>query len=107
MPKPKPKVVISRATLDAAARTPEVRMALRQKRDRVHARAYRLAIAAGAPKFARALRKEGGTRPGTKSPSGIRRPYERVIATSADASAQEYGDRNVRKAAILRRAAEA
>jgi hypothetical protein len=101
------RVVIDRATLTAAAHSPVVRMGLRQKRDRILARAERLAIAGGAPGFARALRRESGTRPGTKSPSGIRRPFERVIATSTDASKVEYGDKGVRKQAILRRAASA
>jgi hypothetical protein len=103
----RPKVVIDRNTIAKAAASPVVRQALRDKRDRVLARARRLAYTAGAPEFARSLRGEGGTRPGTKSPSGIRRPYERVIATSADAASREYGNKGVRKDAILRRSMSA
>lgn len=99
-----PKIVIGKSILDEAARSAEVRRALRDKAERVLPRAQRLAYAAGAKAFGDSLRVEEGTRPGTKSPTGIKRPYARVIATSADATAQEYGDVGVNKQAILRRA---
>ncbi|MGU3409115.1 hypothetical protein ACLBWP_03325 [Microbacterium sp. M1A1_1b] len=102
-----PRPVISKSTLDEAAATPVVRAALRAKAKRVLPRAQRLAYAAGAKAFGDSLRIEEGTRPGTKSPSGIKRPFVRVIATSADAAAQEHGDVGVPKQAILRRSAGA
>lgn len=51
----------------------------------------RLALQEGCPEFAESLRIETGTRPGTKSPTGIKRPYARVIAGSEHASEQEHG----------------
>jgi hypothetical protein len=98
-----PRPVVSRETINRAAQSPAVRRALQMKRDRVLARAQRLAIAAGLPEYGRSLRGEDGTRPGTRSPTGIKRPFSRVIATSADATSTEYGDQGVQKRAILRR----
>lgn len=103
----RPRVVIANSTLRRAMDHPDVRRRMQNKAERVAAMAGRLAIADGAPEFARSIRIERGTRPGSKSPRGIKRPYVRVIATSADAVAREHGDRSVRKAAILRRASGA
>jgi hypothetical protein len=87
-----------------ALQAPAVREGLRDRRDIVLARARREAFAAGATEFAESLHAESGTRPGTKSPTGIKRPFERVIADSDDASDREHGNRGVPKQAILRRA---
>jgi hypothetical protein len=100
-------VVISRVTLDMAARTPEVAKALKDRADRILPRAQRMAYAAGAKQFGDSLRVESGIRPGTKSREGVKRPFARVIAGSGDAEAQEYGDVGVPKQAILRRAMNA
>jgi hypothetical protein len=99
--------LVSKRTLDEAAASPAVRAALRAKAKRVLPRAQRLAYAAGAKEFGDSLRIEEGTRPGTKSPSGIKRAYVRIIATSEDATAREHGDVGVPKQAILRRSAGA
>ena len=99
-----PKVVLGRGIIDQAAASPVVRRAIRDKADRILPRAQRLAYAAGAKAFGDSLRVEEGTRPGTKSSGGYKRPFARVIATSADATALEHGDVGVSKQAILRRA---
>jgi len=104
MPKT-PKTVIGRDVTAQALKSPKVRAELRKRRDVVLDKAFRIAMAGGHTKFALALRAEDGTRPGTKSSSGIRRPYSRVIAGSADATSLEYGDVGVNRQAILRRAA--
>jgi hypothetical protein len=98
------RVVLARETIDAAAASPEVRRALREKAQRIAPRAQRLAYAAGAREFAEGIRVVEGTRPGTKSPKGIRRPFARVEARSADASDREHGNVGVNRQAILRRA---
>ncbi|MBT1630454.1 hypothetical protein [Curtobacterium flaccumfaciens] len=99
-----PKVILGRSITDQAAASPAVRRAIRDKADRILPRAQRLAYAAGAKAFGDSLRVEEGTRPGTKSSGGYKRPFARVIATSADATAVEHGDVGVSKQAILRRA---
>ena len=98
------KIVITPETLDQAARTAKVRQALLDKANRILPRAQRLAYAAGAKEFGDSLRVLSGTRPGTKSPEGVKRPFAQVIAGSEDAESQEYGDVGVPKQAILRRA---
>jgi hypothetical protein len=100
-------VVVSRVTLDEAARSPEVAKALKDRADRILPRAQRLAYAAGLKDFGDSLRVESGVRPGSKSPEGVKRPFARVIAGSEDAEAVEYGDVGVSKQAILRRAMSA
>ena len=99
-----PKVVIGRGIIDQAVRNPAVRKAMRDKAERILPRAQRLAYAAGAKQFGDSLRVEEGTRPGTKANGGYKRPFARVIATSADATQVEHGDVGVSKQAILRRA---
>lgn len=102
-----PKVILGKDLIGEAARSAPVRKAIRDKADRVLPRAQRLAYAAGAKAFGDSLRVEEGTRPGTKSSRGYKRPFARVIATSADATAVEHGDVGVSKQAILRRAMNA
>lgn len=69
----------------------EVRQALSDTARRLLPICQRLALQEGCPRFADSLRVETGTRPGTKSPTGIKRPYARVIAGSEDAGEQEHG----------------
>lgn len=96
-----PKVIIARATLDQIQRSAPVVQALERKGERMLPRAQRLALAAGRVQFARSLRLEKGIRPGTKSPTGIRRAYVRVIAPAG--ADDEYGNRGVSRQDILRR----
>lgn len=84
---------------------PKVASAMMDTAERILPIAKRIAYQDGARKFADSLRIESGTRPGTKSPTGIRRPYVRVIAGSEDASAQEYGDVGMPKKRLFARAA--
>jgi len=104
------RIVIGRETLDEAARSPEVAAALLAAAQRILPRAQRLAYAAGEKRFADALRVESGVRPGTKSPTGVKRPFARVIAGSEDAEEVEFGGStkgNNAPGAILRRAMNA
>lgn len=96
-----PKVIISRQTIDEIQRSSPVRSRLESKGARVLARARTLAFAEGMPEFARRLRLVTGTRPGTKSPTGIRRSFVQVVAP--EGADEEYGNRGVTRQAILRR----
>lgn len=66
------------SVLDQAAHSKQVTAALDRKAVRVKARAAVLAGKAGMPHFAESLTIETGTRPGTKSPKGIRRQFAEV-----------------------------
>jgi hypothetical protein len=81
--------------------------ALRAKAQRILPRAQRLAYAAGAKEFGDSLHIVEGRRPGTKSPHGYKRAFVQVVAGSDDAEAVEYGDGDVDRQAILRRALSA
>lgn len=70
---------------------PEVREALNDTAKRLLPICQRLAMQEGCDEFADSLRIETGTRPGIKSPTGIKRPYARVIAGSEGAAEQEHG----------------
>lgn len=100
----KPRILLNEQEIrQQAAQSSDVRNALRDKADRMLPRAQREALKAGAIEFARALRVETGTRPGTKSPTGFKRPFARVIADNDGASDTEHGNVGVPKQAILRR----
>ncbi|RBQ00148.1 hypothetical protein CRD59_00975 [Bifidobacterium xylocopae] len=83
---------------------PEVRGALVGTAKRLLPICQRLAIQEGCTEFADSLRIEQGTRPGTKSPTGIKRPYARVIAGSEDAAEQEHGSLRYPRHAFFNRA---
>ncbi|MDU3736497.1 MAG: hypothetical protein E6586_08730 [Bifidobacterium scardovii] len=84
---------------------PGVRKALNATARRLLPIAKRIAYKEHAPDYADSLRIETGTRPGTKSPTGVKRPYARVIAGSENAAEQEFGGKNMPKRGFLRRAA--
>ena len=84
---------------------PEVREALNDTAKRLLPICQRLAMQEGCDQFADSLRIETGTRPGTKSPTGIKRPYARVIAGSEHASEQEHGSLRYPRHNFFRRAA--
>lgn len=64
----------------AALESSSVRARVDARAEAVLARAQRLALAAGAYEMAKELRIVRGVRPGSKSPTGIERPYSRVVA---------------------------
>ena len=84
---------------------PEVREALNDTAKRLLPICQRLAMQEGCDEFADSLRIETGTRPGTKSPTGIKRPYARVVAGSEDAAEQEHGSLRYPRHNFFRRAA--
>ena len=84
---------------------PDVREALNDTAKRLLPICQRLAYQEGCDEFADSLRIETGTRPGTKSPTGIKRPYARVIAGSEHASEQEHGSLRYPRHNFFRRAA--
>lgn len=83
---------------------PQVTSALMSTAQRLLPITKRIAYQDGASDFADSLRIETGVRPGAKSPTGIRRPYVRIIAGSEDASAQEFGDGKLPKKRLFGRA---
>ena len=93
--------------MDPAERVGQSRSAQGIERDgpttAAHRQAHRLQGAR--PDYADSLPFETGTRPGTKSPTGVKRPYARVIAGSENAAEQEFGGKNMPKRGFLRRAA--
>lgn len=100
-------LVPSTALLEQAAQHPAVRAALRAKAERVLPRAQRLAAAAGAVAFGRALDVVEGTRPGAKAQGGMRRPYARVTATVTDEIREADAGASLTRRQILRRSARA
>lgn len=87
--------------------SPAVRKALANKAHRIQPRAASIANSAGAEAFAKALRVETGTRPGAQSPTGLKRPYARVIADMDDASRDADRGAALSRTKILRRASGA
>lgn len=85
--------------------SPAVRQGLNDIAARLLPICQRLAYQEGCDDFADSLRIETGTRPGTKSPTGIKRPYARVIAGSEHASEQEHGSLRYPRHNFFRRAA--
>ena len=86
-------------------RNPEVRKALNATARRLAPIVRRIAYQEGDPSYAESVRIEQGVRPGTKSPTGIRRPYSRVAIGDEHAAEKEWGDgRYYPKKGFLRRA---
>ena len=75
------RVEITPELVNRALAAGKVRSAVDARARILLPRAQRIALEAGAPKFAKRLRVERGVRPGVQSPSGIVRPYARVAAT--------------------------
>lgn len=101
------KTEITVETLNAALDTPAVRAALRAKARRVLPRAQRFAYEAGAPEFAEALHLDEGTRPGTLSDGGLKRPYARITADVTEEMRLRDGRPAMTRKTILRRSARA
>lgn len=84
---------------------PQVRKALNATARRLLPIVRRIAYQEHAPDYADSVRIETGTRPGAKSPTGVKRPYARVIAGDETAEAREFGGQGMPKQGFLRRAA--
>lgn len=98
-----PKLTISTRLLNDAMGSNKVRAALRAKANRVLPRAKAIAYSVGATEFAKALKVRDGTRPGTRSPSGFKRPYARVVAAVTPELKKKDGRTSLSRQQILRR----
>ena len=84
---------------------PAVTSALNAKARRLAPTVKRIALKEGDQRYAESVRVTQGRRPGTKSPTHLRRPYARVIIGDEHADAKEYGDGRIYpKKGFLRRA---
>ena len=101
----KPK--LSNAKINEIMANPAVRAALRAKAARVEPRAKSLAYASGAPGLAKALEVVVGVRPGTNSPTGLRRPFARVRAEITDDIRDSDRGAKLTRRQILRRSSSA
>lgn len=99
------KMTISTRILNEAMGKPKVRAALKAKADRMLPTAKAVALSVGATEFADALRIAEGTRPGTNSPSGFKRPFARVIADVTPEMKKKDGRTQLTRQQILRRSA--
>lgn len=86
---------------------PAVQSALDAKARRLAPIVQRIALKEGDTRYAESVRVEHGRRPGSKSPSRIRRPYARVIVGDEKALEKEYGGRLPKKGFLRRAIAEA
>lgn len=87
-----PKLKITQATINQALEAQAVRDGITARARLILPRAQRAAAKAGRGELAKRLRLAQGTRPGTKSESGLRRPYARVEANyPAEAQAADAG----------------
>lgn len=102
----KPRILLNQKEINQRAlQDPKVRKAIRDKAERMLPVAQRAALSAGALDVARSMKVEAGMRPGTKSPTGLKRPFARVVAD--DPQGSEHGNRGVPKIAFLRKSMRA
>lgn len=100
------KIILDPKEISAQAlASPQVRAGLRDRAAIALPRAKREALAAGDPEFAASLHIVEGTRPGAKSPTGIRRPFARVMGDRDFVGPRRSGAApSATKEVILRRA---
>lgn len=98
-----PKLSLSSKKFNEVLQNKKVREALKNKADRVLPRSKAIAYSLGASGFAEALHVVEGTRPGTRSPSGLKRPYARVVATVTPQLKRTDGRTSLTRTQILRR----
>lgn len=98
---------VSPELIEAAMNNPAVRAALKAKAERIAPRAQRVAAAAGAVEFGRALHVTEGVRPGTKAEGGVKRPYARVEADLTEEQRIADAGATLTRNQILRRSARA
>ena len=100
-----PQAIVAAIVVEAMDH-PDVAAAIANKARRVLTRAQYEAYKAGRINFGDQLRIQTGTRPGAKSPTGLRRPYARI--TSTITTEQHEADNRTAKVSrtnILRRSA--
>ncbi len=95
------------AIIQEVAESDFVRDAIAAEARRMLPAAQRAAYNAGANAFAKSLRVETGTRPGSKSPTGLRRPYARIIGEDTDEVRDADRGAKLTPTQILRRASRA
>ncbi|XBH21610.1 hypothetical protein V5R04_15600 [Jonesiaceae bacterium BS-20] len=99
------EIKITSATFDQAFKHPEVKKALARRAAIMLPRAKQQAAKAGRVQLAKALRVESGTRPGTKSSRGIKRPFARLMATYPEEARKADAGSKTTARMIMRRAA--
>lgn len=100
-------VKITAETLNAALNSPQVRVALQRKADRVKSRAKSVAYSAGATEFAEAVETRAETRPGSKSALGLKRPTVKVLVEVTDEMRRKDQQSKLSRRKILRQASRA
>ena len=101
-----PRMRVDREWLNTnVLQNPGVRAAITQTARRLAPIVQQIALREGDRDYANSVRVEtGGTRPGLKSPTRIRRPQARVIIGDEHAMEKEHGTRIYPKKGFLRRA---
>ena len=97
------KMEISSKLLNQAMQSPSVQAALRNKAARVLPRAKAIALSDNQPGFAEAIVLTQAERPGTKSPTGLKRPYARIGAVITP-EVKDDGYNKLTRSQILKRA---
>ena len=92
-------------TINTVLASATVRAALEARARRMAPTARATARAAGAPKAAAAITYRTGTRPGTKSPTGLKRSYARIVLTIDKDVSAELKRARLSPTKLLRRAA--
>lgn len=99
----KRRLEISRQKTNEILQSQTVRQALQAKARRILPMAKAIALSDGQSKFANALTVTDGTRPGTHSPTGLKRSYARIGAEITEDMQTERSYKLTRQQ-ILRRA---
>lgn len=103
----KSQINLSTKTINDLMQSQKVRQALQAKARRILPTAKAIALSDGQTAFANALEISEGTRPGTRSPSGVKRSYARVTAQITDELKKADGYNKLTRPQVLRRAAGA
>lgn len=99
------KIQLSDEMFNQVMQSPTVQNRLRDKAARILPRARAIALSDGQAEFAKALEITPGIRPGTKSPTGLKRSYARVGASiTPDVKKDGYG--KLSRQQVLRRASD-
>ncbi len=102
---PKGQSSIAEVVFEQAFASPAVRAAVEDAARSRLAKARYLALKAGRPNFAEAMRVVVGVRPGAKARGGLKRPYARIISTiTPEQHAADNRTAKLSRTQILRRA---